>query len=174
MSGPRLPIRLGLPGRSSHADTIRCHFAAVGDSMNLSAATVGAQYGPAASGGSGSGMPGAISPAAAADLQDQAEPAFVDAGEFGQPFDLAYSEPATTKFGNRCGAECFEKNLDLAQKVDRRPGRHGVHVGGRGGRHLGSGVVRLTGPGRFAAQHLADESRQDHRLVVEPAQQTGG
>ena len=64
-SGLRRPIRLGRPGRSSHAESSRCHLTAVGDSRNRSVATVGAQYGPAGSGGSGSGSPGASSPAPA-------------------------------------------------------------------------------------------------------------
>ena len=69
------------------------------------------------------------------DLEDQAEPLLVDAGDLGQPLDVAHAEPAAAQLGNRCGAEGFEHQLDLAQQVDHRPGGHRVDVGDGRGRH---------------------------------------
>ncbi len=48
-------------------------------------------------------------------LENQREPALVDAGHLRQPFDVANPEPAAAELGNRCGAEGFEQQLDLAQ-----------------------------------------------------------
>ncbi len=59
-------MRLGRDGRSSQVEASRYQRAAVDDSRNRSAATVGVQHGPGLSGGSGSGIPLAIRPAAAA------------------------------------------------------------------------------------------------------------
>ena len=67
--------------------------------MNRSAATVGAQYGPAPSCGSGSGIPAAISPAAGGELEDQAQPLFADAGEFGQPLTSRTPRPPLRSSG---------------------------------------------------------------------------
>lgn len=65
-SGPRLPIKAGRLGRSSQLPASSCQRSAVGSAVNRSVATVGAQYGPSPVAGSGSGIPLAIKPAAAA------------------------------------------------------------------------------------------------------------
>ena len=80
-------------------------------------------------------------------LEDQPEPAVVDAGDLRQPFDVAHPEPAAAELGNRCGAEGFEHDLDLAQQVDRRACSHRVDIGGGRGRHHGVGCRQPDGSG---------------------------
>ena len=147
------PARGGRPGQAATAGPATWWRAdasarAAGDSLNRSAWTVGAQYGPSPSSGSGRGVPAAISPAAAADFQDQAQPLLVDAGQLRQPLDFADSEPAAAQFGNRCGTEGFEDQLGFAQQVDDGAGGRCVDVGSFVlSTSLASALTRLIGPG---------------------------
>ena len=118
--------------------------------------------------------PGGDQPRGRRHLQDQAESALVDAGDLGQPLDVAHAQPAAAKLGNRCGAEGFEHQLDLAQQIDHGPGGHGVDVGGGGRRHRRIGLRQLHGSGLLAAHHLTDQPRQDHGVGVHLTQQAGG
>ena len=174
LSAPRRPVRPGRDGRSSHVVASRCHRSAIGDSVKRSACTVGAQYGPSPSSGSGRGRPDGDQPRRGADFQDQPEPLLVDTRELGQPFDFAYPEAAAAQLGNRCGTKGFEHQIGFAQHVDHRAGGRGIGVGGRRG---GGGRRRLRQADRtrlLAAQHLAHHARQDHGLVVDLTQQTRG
>ena len=55
-------------------------------------------------------------------FEDQPEVALVDPGDVRQAFDITHAEPPAAQFGNRCRAQGFEDDLDLAQQVDRRAG----------------------------------------------------
>ena len=108
------------------------------------------------------------------ELEDQPQPLFVDAGQLRQPLDVTHSEAAAAKFGNRCAAEGFEHQLDFTQQVDDRAGRDCVDIGGGGRRHHGIGRGQLDRSGYFAAQHLTDQTRQDHGVGVNLPQQARG
>ncbi len=121
----------------------------------------------------GFGQPRRDQPRCRRHLEDQAEPAIVDAGELGQPFDVAHAQAAAAQLGNRCGAEGFEHQLDLTQQVDHRARRHGVDIGDGGGRHRRVGLGQLHRSGQLAAHHLTDQPGQDHGFGVDLTQQAG-
>ncbi len=108
------------------------------------------------------------------ELEDQPQPLLVDARQLRQPLDVAHSEAAATKFGNRCAAEGFENQLDFTQQVDDRAGRDRVDIGGGGRRHHGIGRGQLDRSGYFAAQHLTDQPRQDDGVGVDLPEQARG
>ena len=107
-------------------------------------------------------------------LEDQAEPGLVDAGDLGQPLDVAHAQPTAAKLGNRCGAEGFEHQLDLTQQIDHGPGGHRIDVGDGRGRYRRIGLRQLHRSGQLAAHHLTDQPRQDHGFGVHLTQQAGG
>ena len=109
-----------------------------------------------------------------AQFQDQREPAFVDPGDLGQPLGVAHPEAAAAQLGNRCRREGFEDKFDFAQQVDGRARRGRVDVLLGQDRSRGCRRRQRRRPRRLSPQDLADEPRQDHRLVVDRAQQSGG
>ena len=122
----------------------------------------------------GVGHPCGDQPGRRGELEDQPQPLLVDAGQLRQPLDVTHAEAAAAKFGNRCAAEGFEDQLDFTQQVDHRAGRDRVDVGGGGRRHHGVGRGQRDRSGCLAAQHLTDQSRQDHGFRVDLPEQTRG
>ncbi|SHW72057.1 Uncharacterised protein [Mycobacteroides abscessus subsp. abscessus] len=108
-----------------------------------------------------------------AQFQDQRQPALVDPGDLGQPLGVAHPEATAAQLGNRCRRKGFEDQLDLAQQVDGRAGRGRVDVPLRQHRRRRCRWCQRRRPRRLAPQDLADQPRQDHRLVVDAADQPG-
>ena len=110
-------------------------------------------------------------PGGGRELEDQAQPRFVDAGRFGQPLDFTHPHAAASQLGNRCSAQNFEQYVDFAQQVDDGSGRRRIGILGCGGRHDGVGCRQRHRAGLLTAQHLSDVARQDHRLGIDASQQ---
>ena len=119
------------------------------------------------------GQPRRDQPRGRRQLEDQPEPRLVDAGHLRQPLDVAHTEAAAAELGNWCGAEGFDYQLDFADDVDDRACRDSVDILCGRLRHHGVGWRQLDRPGALAAQRLADQPRQDHRLRVDLSQQAG-
>ena len=142
--------------------------------MNRSAATVGAQYGPAPSSGSGSGSPAAISPAAAASSRISPSrgssmpvslvsrltsrtpsPPLRSSGTGAAP---RVSRTTSTSRSRSMTAPAATASTSAAVVVDT----------------AGSGGVNCDRPGHLAAQHLTDQPRQDHGFGVDLPEQARG
>ncbi len=126
--------------------------------------------------GSGSGMPLAISPAAAATSRIRPSRCSSIPVSLVSRLTSRTPSPPLRSSGTGAFAQRFDEHVDLAQQVDdgARGGR--VDVGLCGG--VPACRVRRgqsDRAGLLAAQHLADQPRQDHRLRSSTlAQQSGG
>ena len=166
-----MPINAGRPGRSSQVLASRCQRSAADIAENRSVATVGAQYGPSPLAGSGSGMPLAIRPAAAA--TSRIRPSRTSPMPVVLASRLRSRIPSPPLRSSETGAApriCSSTSSSRSRSMTAPAATASTSSGG-GGRHHRVGCRQLHRTGVLAPQHLRDVPGQDHGLGIDAPQQ---